>query len=79
MFHAVGPLVLTTIIPAGDAVAAVYRNELADNVLLGETFDDVALARFIEKSLLEYLKSENQILSLDVYTFIRRLLAGNEA
>ena len=79
MFHAAGPLVLATINPAGDAVAAFYRNELADNVFLGESFDEVALASFIEKNLLEYLKPENQILSLDDYTFVQQLLAENEA
>ncbi len=79
MFHAAGPLVLATINPAGDAIAAFYRNELADNVFLGENFDEVALVRFIEKNLLEYLKPENQILSLDEYAFVRQLLAGNEA
>ena len=31
-------------------VAAFYRNKLTDNVFVGESFDEVALAKFIEEN-----------------------------
>ncbi len=79
MFHAAEPLVPATISPAGEADAAFYRKELANNVFLGESSNEVVLARFIAKKLSEYPRPENQIFSLDEYIFVRQLLKRNQS
>ncbi|NTV47545.1 MAG: hypothetical protein HGB11_13730 [Chlorobiales bacterium] len=72
--HVAGSLVLATIRPKGDALAGFYLNDLEQNVFLGERFDEIAFMDYVSQDLMRYLAPENQILSVEQYEWIQKLL-----
>lgn len=72
--HITGPLVLGTIDPKRDALAGFFPNDLEQNIFLGERFDEIAFMDYVTQDLMHYLKPENQILSVEHFEWIKKLL-----
>lgn len=77
--HAGGLLVLGTVNPKATVTTPFWNNDLAKNVFLGEHFDAVAFAGFVNDDLLAYLSPENQILSSEQYAWVKGLLNKSDA